>query len=84
MVLAALFARDLFRMYSRYAQLQGWKLKVLNSRSNDLGGYKDITFELSGSNVFLKMKHEGGVHRFQRIPETEKSVNIRPYIRIIR
>lgn len=73
---AALFAKDLFRMYSRYAQLQGWKLKVLNSRSNDLGGYKDITFELSGNNVYLKMKHEGGVHRVQRIPETEKSGRI--------
>jgi len=73
---AALFARDLFRMYSRYAQIQGWKQKALDSRLSELGGYKEIVFELSNSNVFSKIQYEGGVHRVQRIPETEKSGRI--------
>lgn len=70
---ASLFARDLFRMYSKYAVSLGWKQKILNSKISDLGGYKEIIFELSGGNVFSKIKYEGGVHRVQRIPETEKS-----------
>jgi peptide chain release factor 1 len=73
---ATLFAKDLFRMYSKYAQSQNWKLKILDSRESELGGLKEIIFELEGENVFLKMQNEGGVHRVQRIPITEKSGRI--------
>ena len=73
---AALFARDLFRMYSKYANSQGWGQKVLESRESDLKGFKEIIFELSDTEVFSKMKYEGGVHRVQRIPDTEKAGRI--------
>ena len=73
---AALFTKDLFRMYSKYAQLYSWKQRILDSRESALGGYKEIIFNLSNSNVFSKMQYEGGVHRVQRIPETEKSGRI--------
>ena len=73
---AALFAADLFRMYSRYGQSQNWKQQILDSRPTGIGGLKEIIFELSGPDVFSKMKHEGGVHRTQRIPETEKAGRI--------
>ena len=69
---AALFAQDLFRMYSKYASSLDWKEKILNSRPTELGGIKEVAFELSGPNVFSKMKYEAGVHRVQRIPQTEK------------
>jgi len=69
---AALFARDLFRMYSRYALSQGWKQKILNSRLAEIGGFKEIVFEISNGDIFSKMKYEGGVHRVQRTPKTEK------------
>ncbi|MDP3093288.1 MAG: PCRF domain-containing protein [bacterium] len=77
---AALFADDLFSMYSSFARLQNWQEKILDSSSTELGGLKEIIFELRPSSkkqgendVFGKMKHEAGVHRVQRIPETEKS-----------
>ena len=73
---AALFAGDLFKMYSRYADSQEWKFKTLDSHPTELGGIKQITFEITGSEVFSKMKYEAGVHRVQRIPETEKSGRI--------
>ncbi len=73
---ASLFAADLFQMYSKYAQDQSWKIKVLDSHQTDLGGLKQITFQLKGKDVYPKMKHEGGVHRVQRIPQTEKSGRI--------
>jgi len=73
---AALFAGDLFKMYSKYALSQDWKEKVLDSHSTEIGGFKEITFELKNGNVFSKMKYEAGVHRVQRIPETEKSGRI--------
>jgi len=73
---AALFARDLFRMYSKYAQKQGWGMKVLDLKESDLGGIKEVTFELKGENTYQKMKFEAGVHRVQRIPKTEKSGRI--------
>ena len=73
---AGLFATDLFRMYSRYAQDQKWDVKVLDSHSTSIGGLKQITFEIKGVDVFAKMKNEGGVHRVQRIPSTEKSGRI--------
>jgi peptide chain release factor 1 len=70
---AALFAGDLFRMYSKYGQLQGWQQRTLDSHSTGLGGFKEIIFEFKNGDVFSKMKYEGGVHRVQRIPQTEKS-----------
>ncbi len=68
---AALFAADLFRMYQRYAERQGWKLDVLNTSESGPGGYREITFEVSGQDAYRRMKHESGVHRVQRVPETE-------------
>ena len=73
---AALFAADLFKMYSKYAASQDWKQKTLDSHLTELGGIKQITFEIKGEDVFSKMKYEAGVHRVQRIPETEKSGRI--------
>jgi len=73
---AALFAQSLFRMYSRYADSRGWKIKVLSSHRTELGGLKEIVFEISGKNSYTIMRNESGVHRVQRIPETEKSGRI--------
>ena len=70
---AALFAGDLFRMYSRYAESKNWKQRVLNSHKTEIGGFKEIVFELLNSNAFSEMQYESGVHRVQRIPETEKA-----------
>lgn len=69
---AGLFARDLYRMYSKYAQNQGWSQKVLDSNSSDIGGYKEIIFEISGPCAYQQIQYEGGVHRVQRIPKTER------------
>jgi peptide chain release factor 1 len=68
---AALFAADLFRMYSRYAEGRRWKLEILNSNDTELGGFKEIVFGLSGTDVYADMKYESGVHRVQRVPATE-------------
>lgn len=68
---AALFAADLFRMYTRYADLRGWKTEIISASENDLGGYKEIIASISGQGVFARLKFESGVHRVQRIPETE-------------
>ena len=68
---AAIFAGDLFRMYQRYAQLQGWKVEILSASEAEMGGYKEIQANISGDGVFAKMKFESGVHRVQRVPETE-------------
>jgi peptide chain release factor 1 len=68
---AALFVSDLFRMYSRYAERQGWKLDVLDMNDTGMGGYKEISFSLAGESVYGSMKFESGVHRVQRVPETE-------------
>ena len=73
---AALFAADLFRMYSKYASSQRWKEKVLDSRPTGLNGFRQIIFELSDGNVLEKLRFEGGVHRVQRIPKTEKGGRI--------
>lgn len=67
-----IFAAEIFRMYSRYAERQGWKIDILESQSTGIGGLKYITFEVSGNKVYSKMKYESGVHRVQRVPETEK------------
>jgi peptide chain release factor 1 len=68
---AALFAADLFAMYRGYAARQGWTLEVVEMSESDLGGYKEIIAEVRGRNVFEKLKYESGVHRVQRVPETE-------------
>jgi len=68
---AALFASDLFRMYSRYAEVMGWKTELLSSNPTGLGGFKEIIFKISGENVFSRLKFEAGVHRVQRVPVTE-------------
>ncbi len=73
---AALFAADLFRMYQRYAERQGWRLEVLNTSEAGPGGYREMTFELSGRDAYRRMKHESGVHRVQRVPETESQGRI--------
>ncbi len=70
---SALFATNLFRMYSRYAEKNHWQIVLLNSNQNGLGGFKEVVFEINGKNVYAKMKYESGVHRVQRIPETEKN-----------
>lgn len=68
---SALFAADLYRMYTRYAEGQGWRVETLDSNSSDLGGFKEIVFEVTGTDVFKRFKHESGVHRVQRVPATE-------------
>jgi len=68
---AALFAADLFRMYSRYADLHRWKTEIISLSENDLGGYKEIVASISGKGAFARLKYESGVHRVQRIPLTE-------------
>jgi peptide chain release factor 1 len=73
---ASLFAGELFKMYSRYAEKNDWKVELSNSHHNTLGGFKEIIFEISGQNVYSKLKFESGVHRVQRIPETEKQGRI--------
>ena len=73
---AALFAADLYKMYMRFAEKQGWKVKILDSSASSLKGYKEIIFQVSGNDVYNLMKQEGGVHRVQRIPDTEKNGRI--------
>lgn len=68
---AALFAGDLFRMYTRYAELRGWKTELVEQHPSEAGGFKEIIFEVEGDGVFSRLKFEGGVHRVQRIPDTE-------------
>ncbi len=68
---AALFAGDLFRMYERYAAAQGWKIELISASEGEVGGYKEIIATVSGKGVFAKLKFESGVHRVQRVPETE-------------
>lgn len=73
---AALFAADLFRMYSRYAERQGWKIEIMSSSYNDLGGVKELTLSVEGDSAFSRLKFESGVHRVQRVPETESGGRI--------
>src|SRR4029077_19197316 len=68
---ASLFAGDLFRMYERFAALQGWKVEVLSASEGTMGGYKEIVAEVKGRGAFAKLKFESGVHRVQRVPDTE-------------
>jgi peptide chain release factor 1 len=69
---SALFAADLFRAYKLYADTQGWKTTLNSSSQNDLGGFKEVVFGIEGKNVYSHLKYESGVHRVQRVPETEK------------
>ena len=68
---ASIFAGDLFRMYSKYAEKQGWKVNLVDFNEGTAGGYKEIIFEINGENVYGTMKFESGVHRVQRVPQTE-------------
>ncbi|WP_404429751.1 peptide chain release factor 1 [Sutcliffiella horikoshii] len=73
---AALFAGDLYRMYSRYAEAQGWKTEVMEAASTGVGGYKEIIFMITGKGAYSKLKFENGAHRVQRVPETESGGRI--------
>jgi peptide chain release factor 1 len=68
---AALFAADLYRMYYRYAEAKGWKVELISGAENGIGGYKEVIFTIKGMGTYSRMKYEGGVHRVQRVPETE-------------
>ncbi|MRS12191.1 MAG: peptide chain release factor 1 [Actinobacteria bacterium] len=73
---AGLFAGDLYRMYTRYAETQRWKVEEIDSADNEVGGYKDVSFMIKGKGVYSKMKFESGVHRVQRVPATESQGRI--------
>ncbi|MBI4304482.1 MAG: peptide chain release factor 1 [Chloroflexi bacterium] len=73
---AALFAADLFRMYSRYAQSKGWDVDIINTSESGVGGFREIVFEVKGKGVYSRLKYERGVHRVQRVPVTEASGRI--------
>ncbi len=73
---AALFANSLYRMYTMYAESKGWKQEVLNSNPTELGGYKEISFLINGEGAYSRLKYESGVHRVQRVPETESQGRI--------
>lgn len=73
---AALFANSMFRMYSMYAARQGWKIDIMGANPTELGGYKEISFSVEGEGVYAKLKYESGVHRVQRVPETESQGRI--------
>ena len=73
---AALFASDLFRMYTRYAELQGWKIDIMDSHYTDIDGIKEIIFVIEGQGVYSRLKYESGVHRVQRVPSTESGGRI--------
>ncbi len=73
---AALFAADLFRMYTRFAERQGWKSEILSENAIGIGGYKEVIFEIKGRGAYSKLKYESGVHRVQRVPATEASGRI--------
>jgi len=70
---ASLFAADLFRMYSRYAEGKGWQVGIIDSNQSEIGGFKELIFEIKGKGAFSRFKHERGVHRVQRVPATEAS-----------
>ncbi|MEN6412148.1 MAG: peptide chain release factor 1 [Veillonellales bacterium] len=73
---AALFAGDLFRMYTRYAESRGWKTEILDANAPDLGGFKEVVFAVVGEGAYSRLKYESGVHRVQRVPTTESSGRI--------
>jgi peptide chain release factor 1 len=73
---AQLFAADLYKMYARYAEAQGWKIEVIEASSTELGGYKEIIFSVNGKGAYSKLKYENGAHRVQRVPQTESGGRI--------
>ncbi len=73
---AAIFAADLYRMYNRYAERQGWKVELMDSNAIGIGGFKEVVFQVKGKGAFSKLKYESGVHRVQRVPATESSGRI--------
>ena len=73
---AALFAANLFRMYTRYAENNRWSVELMSSNENDLGGFKEVVFMIKGAGAYSKLKYESGVHRVQRVPDTESSGRI--------
>jgi len=73
---AALFAGDLFRMYTRFTEVQGWKIELLGASESEAGGYKEVSFLVTGEEVYKRLKYESGVHRVQRVPDTEASGRI--------
>lgn len=73
---AALFAADLFRMYTRYAESKRWKVEVMSANETDIGGFKEIVFMITGAGAYSRLKYESGVHRVQRVPDTEASGRI--------
>lgn len=73
---AALFAGDLFRMYSRYAENQGWRVSLIDANATEIGGFKEVTFTVEGDGAYSKLKYESGTHRVQRVPATESSGRI--------
>lgn len=73
---SALFASELFRMYAKYAEKMNWKVEIMDSNENEIGGYKEIIFSVKGHNVYKHLKYESGVHRVQRVPETESGGRI--------
>ena len=73
---AAIFAADLYRMYTRYAERQGWKIEMMDSNAIGVGGFKEVVFQVKGKGAFSRLKYESGVHRVQRVPSTESSGRI--------
>ncbi len=73
---SALFAAELFRMYSRYAEKHNFKIEIIDAHENEIGGYKEIIFSVAGQNIYKHLKYESGVHRVQRVPETESGGRI--------
>ena len=73
---ASLFANSLYRMYTMYAEAMGWKQEVLNANPTELGGFKEISFSIEGEGAYSRLKYESGVHRVQRVPETESQGRI--------
>lgn len=73
---AALFAANLFRMYTRYGERKGWRIELMSSNETDIGGFKEVVFMITGDKVYSKLKYESGVHRVQRVPDTESSGRI--------
>jgi peptide chain release factor 1 len=73
---AALFAAELFRMYTRYAETKGWRVEIMDTNPSDLGGFKEVIAQISGTNVYSDLKYEAGTHRVQRVPKTEQQGRI--------
>ncbi|GAF12783.1 peptide chain release factor 1 [Bacillus sp. JCM 19046] len=73
---AQLFASDLFKMYHRFAEMQGWKTEIIEAQANEIGGYKEIIFMVNGTGAYSKLKYENGAHRVQRVPKTESGGRI--------